>query len=120
MDDIDAQLSRETTEALNASIPEVVTAAGHGRRAMNLLLGATFSAVAVGFLAAIFASALADVPAIPVVALVILVLCIAVLVMAFVVGRRAKRAFAQVAEIVRRERGATVVRVVDRQVFVRR
>jgi uncharacterized Tic20 family protein len=119
VNEIHAQLSREATEALNASMPDVVTRASHARIASTMILTASFLAPAVGSLAAIFGSALATVPGIFLAIMVAFALLIAVLVTALVIGLRAKRAFNQIAQIIHRERHATLVRVVNRQVYVR-
>ncbi|MCS5724074.1 hypothetical protein N1028_13915 [Herbiconiux sp. CPCC 203407] len=119
MNDVDAELGREITEKLNASMPDVVVAAGRGRLATTLLFTAAFLAPALGFLTAIFGSALVAVPGFMTVIIVIVLLLIAAMVTALVIGLRAKRAFNRIAEVVRREHHAALVRVTDRQVSVR-
>jgi CBS domain containing-hemolysin-like protein len=119
MDEDDARLSREITEALNSSMPDVVQAAGRGRTASTMLTGGAVVAAAVGIGAAIFGSALATTPALFAVILVVFAVIIVVEIVAFVVGLRAKRAFTRIAETVASRHRATLVRVVGREVHVR-
>ncbi|KQQ50558.1 hypothetical protein [Plantibacter sp. Leaf314] len=121
MNEIHAELSREATEALNASMPDAVITASRARIAMYMLFPAWLLVPALGFLVAIFGPALVNgFPGfVTVVGLIVLVL-IAVMVTALVIALRAKRAFNQIAQIIQRERHATLVRVVNRQIFVRR
>lgn len=116
--DVDARFSREATEDLNASMPAAVVAAGHGRRATTTLLTASFLAPALGFLAAIFGPSLVTVPGFMTAIVVIVLLLIAVMVTALVIGLRAKRAFDRIAQVVRRDHHATLVRVANRRLYV--
>lgn len=120
MNQTDATLSHDVTAALNASVPDVVTAAGQSRRATTLLLAASSIAVLGGLGAAIFGPALADTPSPLAIIGVVLVVVIVMMTAALVVGLRAKRAFRTIAETVRREHQATLVRVAGGQVHVRR
>ncbi|MFB2586173.1 hypothetical protein [Herbiconiux liukaitaii] len=119
MNEMRAELSREATEALNASMPDVVSAASHARTALTVLFTAALLTPALGFLTAIFGPALVTAPGYGTVVIVIVLVLIAVMVMAMVVAIRAKRAFNRIAEVIHRERHATLVRVVNRQVYVR-
>jgi lipopolysaccharide export LptBFGC system permease protein LptF len=121
VNEIHAELSREATKALNASMPDAVITAGRARIAMYMLFTAWLVVLTLGFLVAIFGPALVNsFPGfVTVVGLIVLVL-IAVMVTALVIALRAKRAFNQIAQIIQRERHATLVRVVNRQIFVRR
>jgi uncharacterized membrane protein YbhN (UPF0104 family) len=121
VNEIHAELSREATEALNASMPDAVITASRARIAMYMLFTAWLLLPALGFLVAIFGPALVNsFPGfVTVVGLIVLVL-VAVMVTALVIALRAKRAFNQIAQIIQRERHATLVRVVNRQIFVRR
>jgi lipopolysaccharide export LptBFGC system permease protein LptF len=121
VNEIHAELSREATEALNASMPDAVITASRARIAMYMLFTAWLLLPTLGLLVAIFGPALVNsFPGfVTVVGLIVLVL-IAVMVTALVIALRAKRAFNQIAQIIQRERHATLVRVVNRQIFVRR
>lgn len=119
VNEINAELSREATEALNASMPDVVIAAGYARIAMIMLLTAAFLAPVAGFLTAIFGPALVTVPGFVTVIVVIVLILIAVMLTALVIALRAKRAFNQLAQAIHHERHATLVRVVNRQIYVR-
>lgn len=119
MDEADVRLSREVTAALDTSMPDVVQAAGRGRTASTMLTGGAVVAAAVGIGAAIFGSALATTPALLAVILTVFAVIIVVEIVAFVVGLRAKRAFTRIAETVAPQHGATLVRVVGREVHVR-
>ncbi|MFB2580010.1 hypothetical protein ACEXQD_02065 [Herbiconiux sp. P15] len=119
MNDADANLSRHVTEALNASMPDVVKAAGRGRVASMLLLGGVAGAIVVGIGSAIFSSTLATSSVFLVVVLALFVIIVLLMIAALVVGVRAKRAFTRIAEAVRAEHRATLLRVVGRQVHVR-
>ena len=120
VNDVDAVLSREATEALNVSMPEVVKAAGRARLASNMILVPVCGAFGLCLLSAIFGSVLASTPGLFVAIMAAFVILIGVMIAGFVVGLRAKRAFKLIAEAVGRERQATVVRVVNREVRVRR
>ena len=120
MNDVDAALSREATEALNASMPEVVKAAGRARLASNMILVPVCGAFGLGLLSAIFGSVLASTPGLFVAIMAAFVILIGVMIAGFVVGLRAKRAFKLIAGTVSRERQATVVSVANREVHVRR
>jgi hypothetical protein len=119
MDEVDAILSHDVTEALNVSMPDVVRAAGRGRIASTMILGAAFTAAALGLLAAIISSAFAATFAMFVLIMAVFAIVIGVEVAALIVGVRAKRAFKRIAETVWEERRATVVRVDGRRVHVR-
>jgi hypothetical protein len=119
MTDVDEIVSRNVTEALNESMPDVVRAAGRGHIASAMLLGASFGAAAVGLGAAIFSSALASTFALFVAIIVLFAALIGTQIAALVIGVRAKRAFTRLAATVSAEHHATLLRVAGRQLHVR-
>lgn len=116
---VDVARSRQVTEALNATIPRVVAAAGGAQVASRMLLTAASCAVVLGLLAAIFGSTLSRQPAALAAVLVAFSLLVGTMLVALVIGLRAKRATAQVAQAVRERGDGALVRVVNRQVHVR-
>lgn len=118
-DAVDVVRSRQMTETLNATVPRVVAAAGGAQVASRMLLTAASCAVVLGLLSAIFGSTLARQPAALAVVLVAFAVLIATMLVALAVGLRAKRATAQIAQVVRVQGYGTLVGVENRQVYVR-
>jgi len=119
LDDDDAILSREVTEALNASMPAVVASAARAQLASTMLLTGSTCGVVLGLLAAIFGSTVSSGLAVLAGILVAFALLIATMLVALVIGLRAKRARAQIAAVVERDHHGRLVRVQGRQVYVR-
>jgi len=120
MNDSDAHLSREVTAALNVSMPRTVSVAGQARLGSTMILVGAFGVVPLGLLSVIFAAAIAQSPALVVVTVAAYAVLIAVEVTGGVIGLRAKGAVKQIRETVEQQYRATLVRVVNGEVQVRR
>lgn len=118
-DAVDVVRSRQVTETLNATMPRVVAAAGGAQVASRMLLTAAACAVVLGLLAPIFGSTLSRQPAALAVVLVAFGLLVTTMLVALVIGLRARRATAQIAQAVREQGHGALVRVANRQVQVR-
>jgi Fe2+ transport system protein B len=94
MDGSDPERSRAQSEAPKASLPEDDPASGDRRLATTMLVGAASCAVAVGLLAAVLGFALPDSPTSLVVIIIVFAVLIGILLAAWAIARRARRAHA--------------------------
>jgi hypothetical protein len=109
-------LSRHFTKALNASVPDLVRAAGRGRTATIMIVGPVYGASALGILAMGLGI---NVGSYIVVIVAQSAGLIGVQLVGVIIAVRAKRVFQRIASIVNAETQATLVGVVGSRVHVR-